>query len=414
MIPVYNPEYIKQAYLGPAVNMTSSGRIMRKFSHNIAPAFVPDVLVQDAYLWNSGIKIENVMLRPHVTSELLCRLGEAIEDQFEGRIAILWRQSLFLHQTKLNLVHYYAADAQVGMPGKGTGPGKFDCAHMATVGALRVLRDDGKIIALGQGSSQHLGDNITAWLPEAVNQIDCQLDFQSLVEGRTLRNTTICILQSVSQGMLTPLYALGWFLQYANAHLEMCWNAAKVDDKRYIIQCYAETIRCYGIMMRDDPQALMRRLSCISEEDERDEGSIYRDVQKEMHGRFIQEMRSLMPPGVALRPEAAGSISPFFASAIAWFLFHYPLGPTKTVEKYASQCVLNEEVNRAVRNFFSLIASSEEFYGILWQLRSLQPLSVLTEVERVARSAIPVTNPQKMPHILFLIVQKVAGQAFSV
>ncbi len=409
MIPVHNPESIRYAYIGPVVGSVSTGRITRKFSDNKGPAFVPDSLIHEALRWNSSIPIEHVMLRPVITTQLWLDLQEAIEDQFETRIALFFRQALFLYLTKFTLFHFYAADAQVGMPGKGMGEasGKYDCAHMATLGALRIINHDNKIVALGQNSSLHLADNITAWLPKEVNQVDCLLDFQSEIEGRTFRNTVTCILQSASTGLLTPLFGVGWFIRYAYLHLEKSWNGDLSNEKRYVIQRYVEVIRCYDIMVREDPQALLRKLCYLSEDDERSEFAIYRDVQGCMHRIFEAEMNVLKHTPVALLNETAQTLNPFFKEALAYYSFNYPIKVSKTADNYASMASCSENVQNAVRNVLAKMGSADEFYSILNELRELRYLYALQQVERAVREIIPVKNPQKMPHILYWTLEKI-------
>lgn len=412
MLPLHNPENIKNAYLGPIVNLESSGRITRKFSHNAGPAFVPDQLVKDAFRWNTLIKIDDVMLRPMVTPQLLMNLEEAIEDQFEGRIAIFWRQALFLFQSRLNLVHYYSADAQVGMPGKiiDSAEGLYDCAHMATVAALRVLTADNKVIALGQNSTFHFGDNITAWLPKDVNQVDSAFDFQSVVEERTFRNTTVCLLQLISSNNLSPLYGLRLFLHYAVLHLQVCWKPDLPEEKQYVIQRYVEVIRCYNIMLNEDPQKLLRKLCYLDEIDARSEYAVYMDVQAQMHQIFVREMNHLKHTRIELCLGASQVLNPFFKQALSYFSATYPIKLSKTAYNYAALVSLSEDVQNAARNFFAMIQSTQEFYNVLTCLYHLYEVPALSQMEGAVRERIPVKKPQKMPHILYWTLEKVANQ----
>ena len=403
MNPAHNPESIRNAYLGPVVDFATKGRITRKFSDNLAAAFVPDQLIWNALNWTSAINIETVMLKPVLTTQLWIDLADSIEDQFEMRISIFWKQALFLYLTRFNLVHYYAADAQIGMAA-GSGEGKYDCAHMATLSALRVLMPDNTIVALGQGSSFHFDDNATAWLPKDVNQLDCQLDFQSKVEDRTFRNTAICILQSVSFGLLTPYLSMGWFLRYAYLHLESIMSKGLSPEKLYIAQRYVEVIRCFNIMYNEDGMGLIKKLTYSGEIDERPEMGIYMNEQMLMHQRFIYEMSCIRQMPIALTQEGSQAVNPFFKQAIAYCT--KPAFST-TVNKYAHKASLNENVRNAVRNFLAHVASGDEFYQVLRDLYELKNVQSLALLEFAVRGTIDTKHPHRIPHILYLTIEKV-------
>lgn len=410
MIPNYHPEYIKTAYIGPIVCPGSSDRIRRNFSDNAGPAYVPDALIHEPHHFQAPIKIEDRMLRPIITDRLWQDLEEAIEDQFEMRIAIFFKQALFLYNTRFTLLHIYAADAQVGLPGKlgDESSGSYQCAHMATIGVLRVSTVDNKVVAIGQRSSFHFYDNVTAWLPGAVNRVDSALDSQSLVEGRTFRYTAVCLLQYVSFGYMSPLTSLSWFLYNAYLHLEQVFLSESItNEKKYVIQRYVEVIRCYDIMLKSDAKNLLKKLCYLHEGIDSEEAVIYAYIQRDMHLNLIAEMNFLRRSYVALDDEAKGSLNPFFKAAIEWFFNCYPFEITKSVERYSTHTSCCESVQNAVRNFLVKVRSHEVFYGVLTTLRENRPAPVLSQIEQASRDVIPVKKPQKVPHILFMTLKKV-------
>lgn len=411
MIPYHHPENIRNAYLGPVVVPEATMRITRKFSDNKGPAYVPDCLIREAFRWQAHLKIEDFMLRPAVTLQLWLNLHQAIEDQFEMRIALFFRQAIFLYFTKLTLVHWYGADAQVGMPGLGTDPsnGEYACAHMATIGVLRALTSDNKVVAIGHNSSHHLYENATAWLPKEVNELDSTLDYQSFVDGRSFRCTVTHIYEYVSNGYMCPLVGLSWFLFYARAHLAIIIGQNNLsEEKRYIIQRYVEVINSYDRMLRRNPLHLLESF-CGVERDARGTRTffqLYMEAQSRIHSNLISEMHLLKKSPVILNEEAKSAINPFFKEAIYYFLRNYPLTSSKTVEKYAIQAVCSENVQNAVRNFLARIRSSEEFYSGLYYLWRLNRFPEIAQVERAAKETFD-KNPQKMPHILLKIIEKV-------
>jgi hypothetical protein len=402
----HNPEAIRYAYLGPIVK-NEGERIKVSFSKAKAPAFVPDLLLWKAFEWTKH-DVENLMMRPSVNFQLLIGLNREIQDQFEVRIALFWKQSLFLYKTGLILVFFNGTDAQVGVLGKGVGEslGDFACVHMATNPALRVLANErGDVAALGQNSFLHMCDNITAWLPKIVNDVDCVLDLHSTVDGKTFRLTTTQILHEIAGARLSPLDGIKWFLHFASLHLQECYRKCSSDETRYIVWLYYSVVSIYVQLINEEDDFVLYISGCHADANKPDE-TVYMEVQARLHAKFIKKMNKLRPHLVA-PTEMALSFNnfPYFARKLTEFLNQRRDTLKGAIIKHADHCAASSNVRQAAINFFASIESETAFDFELTSLNCNLITHRTTQFNNAVREALTIKSPHHYPLILLKILE---------
>ena len=397
----HNPEAIRYAYLGPIVS-NQVERIKFSFSRNVAPSYVPDLLLEKAFEWTKK-GVEELMLRPAVDLNLLIQLQQEIQDQFELRIALFWSQALFLYKTKLIVTYFNGTDAQVGVPGLGAGEsrGQFACAHMATNPALRVVANyKGEIAALGQNSFLHLNANITAWLPKVVNDVDCLLDLHSSIHGRTFRFITTQILFSVSVESLSPLDGLKWFLYYSDLHLKECYQKSPSQEGKYVAWLYYNVVSAFCQMIHEEQDLPFSGYDVIHDEE------ICMQAQAIMHQAFIWEMQTLKPNMIAPTERALSFIHfDEIATKMRCFLDPIRFRLVGAVDAHATRCASSANVRQAALNFFASMESLEEFDFELQALDKKQLTYRALQLNAAIKEALTTTRPHNYYNIVLKILE---------
>lgn len=305
---------ITDSYLGPEIDPSSEFRAAdRLYSENLAPAYVPGLLIYKGVKGYCSRSVDELMLRPPVTIELLTSLKEDIKNHFEGRIAHFWMCALLIHNTGLLFNFCDAADAQIGGPGSSRlvpetevkAAREFAAAHPATLPALQlhIAEKTHKAIAFGRGSFFHRLANATTWLPVVVNQIDTALDRTARLGARyshynhSFRYLTTHILNDLSSNLINPHEGLHYFLTYVLDYLPAIGLSEKRDMREFVINCYREVAESYLKKMYEN-DFLIKAL-CGSVTDRSPLEAIYARVQADMHYQFVHEMHALKPIVIA-------------------------------------------------------------------------------------------------------------------
>lgn len=426
MIPFYNTSsQLKHTYLGPDQPSNLSRKYL-SYSSNQAPAYVPDALITPLYFLNlpAQAKVEDYVIKPAVTEELLDSLSDDIENHAEARIQSFLYQMILTYKTGIQFILCTHAEIQVGeVNSRANSIGLYAAAHSGTLTTLRIPngRSDNTSTAFGKGSSFYNAWNMTVYLPTLVNQVDIKLDSSTRYcsDGENLRCRATEILNRVSAGNSTPQDGLRAFLQAMIEILDQATSLERDEKKLKILRCYSTRAESY-YENTNNGYPLLQKLFFRPITDTIND-LFYLTVQAPIHSQFKAEMALLMPKqevpstladnlnieqvkeGVIIRLSSLLSLNPKSLKK-----------KESVTEEYIKCCTLSHTIEQLAINYFnhlSSLPSAEQGFDLekLTQVKTNKTIkkiglsapafslhqAVVTEIKK---------DPQKMPLILFSIL----------
>lgn len=426
MIPFYNTSsQLKHTYLGPDQPSNLSRKYL-SYSSNQAPAYVPDALITPLYFSNlpAQAKVEDCVIKPAVTTELLDSLSDDIENHVEARIQSFLYQMILTYKTGIQFILYTHAEMQVGeVNSRANSIGEYAAAHSGTLTTLRIPngRSDNTSTAFGKGSSFYNAWNITVYLPTLVNQVDMKLDSSTryCCDGRNLRRRATEILNRVSAGNSTPQDGLRAFLQAMIEILDQVTSLERNQQNLKILRCYSTIAESY-YENTNNGYPLLQKLFFRPITDTIND-LFYLTVQAPIHSQFKAEMALLMPrqevPSTLANNFNIEQIKAGVIIRLSTLLSLNPKSPKKkesVTEEYIKCCTLSHTIEQLAINYFNHL-SSLPFAEQGFDLTKLTEVKTNKNIKIIGLSAPAFSlhqavvteiqkDPQKMPLILFSIL----------
>ncbi|MGK5595728.1 MAG: hypothetical protein ACSNEK_10290 [Parachlamydiaceae bacterium] len=180
-----------------------------------------------------------VSLRDH----LIEVYQEDIQHHVTARVAALWAQFISVQGTDLDFEIGETVSQVLSAPNLHLVCGgerltiKYHAAHSSTI---PILKAEG--IRWLKASHVENINNSTMGLPQVVNQVDCLIDGNARSEG--LRQDTICLINDVSHGLLSPAAAMRQFLAVFEKHLKVrLMRLPQQDNRVKVLLLYRQAIQ---------------------------------------------------------------------------------------------------------------------------------------------------------------------------
>lgn len=335
----YNPESIRQIYLGPKVPI-GIARKCEYYSTNLAPSYIPSSLFKpDGIL---SIPVEELAISPLVTPELLKSLSADLKNHMEGRVQLFLQQMLLVYKTKLCFDKYIKADLQVGQV-SDNGP-NYVGAHSGTLPTLRLAQDvpSDHSVSFAKDTFFYNSWNTTIYLPLLANQIDSKID------GSGFRLLSFDILNQVALGEMSPKQGLQNFLEALISTLESIGSQGV--EEQIILEKYTKVAKRY--LEKTETNGFIQRF-CLLPKDSLVNEAFYSTVQQEMHRELRFDCERLAPTVIedVELPETVDlrEIRELFASKIREI--------SKTMQSYTKLCLNADAVRIAMKRYFIYLNS---------------------------------------------------------
>lgn len=417
MVTNFRSTDIHNHFLGPATHIDDINSVVRKttpFSQNETFSSVPDML-QHNIDETEAVKVERIMLRMILRCLDKEQLKVELSEQFESRIAIFCMQMFLVYKTNVTIIPVNSADAQHGRGGTYDDVpddeylndiGNYQAAHAANITRFYIeCEDEDYAIAFGKWSSFHASANSTRWLPKFVNDLDSKYDRLKRIDGLTLRQKCIKILQNVADGATTPMKGLTEFLDTSEEYLKEVRGDLKTsrNDIRMgrVISEYRAVIKYYRNNLLEDG---LFKILFGHVKSEKKGCKLYLKIQKGMHNMLITEMKKVKKyyPEEELKSNTTADFKP---DNVTSELIHgkvkpYVLGPT--AHKYVKCCSQDRKIGKLVSTYLEGISQKQLMKDISNLIVCVNPKSLMA-IHRACSKLITTTYQKERYNNAYLI-----------